>query len=353
MADESSTASPARRSASVRSSRAAAASPRCPASRRPPAGRSRRASPPPRRGPRPRRRGPGPGAPGPGTPRPGRPRRRAPDPAAPRAPVAGAPPPPPAGRRRARCSRRRRRSRAGGGPGRAARRCGGPTPTMRRAASIRPRSASSTAWQRSATASTAGAPPVIRRTRTTSRQRPLARVTGLGPQSAARGRSARTASTRRRSSHGPRRGERPVEGLLGGTDPAQAFEREGVDVVGPRLAAAVAHGAQDGGRRPDRRDDLGQALGLGEHREQALVGGVPGGPARRRSGHRLERRRWRRAPATASPAVSRASQRARRSSASSSSGIPSAGLERPCRTARPPPRRRAAPWPDRRPGGRR
>ena len=58
---------------------------------------------------------------------------------------------------------------------------------MRRAASLRPRSASRTAWQQSATASTAGAPWVMRSTRTTSRQRPLARVTGLGPQSAASG----------------------------------------------------------------------------------------------------------------------------------------------------------------------
>ena len=71
--------------------------------------------------------------------------------------------------------------------------------SMRRAASVRPRSASSTAWQRSATASTAGAPCVMRSTRTTSRQRPLARVTGLGPQSAASGAPASTALARRRS----------------------------------------------------------------------------------------------------------------------------------------------------------
>ncbi len=70
---------------------------------------------------------------------------------------------------------------------------------MRRAASVRPRSASSTPWHASATASTAGAPCVMRSTRTTSRQRPLARVTGLGPHSAASGATASTALARRRS----------------------------------------------------------------------------------------------------------------------------------------------------------
>jgi hypothetical protein len=71
---------------------------------------------------------------------------------------------------------------------------------MRRAASVRPRSASSTPWQESATASTAGAPWVMRSTRTTSRQRPLARVTGLGPHSAASGAIASTVFARLRSS---------------------------------------------------------------------------------------------------------------------------------------------------------
>ncbi len=65
--------------------------------------------------------------------------------------------------------------------------------------STRPRSASSTAWHRSATDSTAGAPAVMRNTRTTSRQRPLARVTGLGPHRAAGGASARIVLARRGS----------------------------------------------------------------------------------------------------------------------------------------------------------
>ena len=72
-------------------------------------------------------------------------------------------------------------------------------PSMRRAASSRPRSASRTAWHRSEVASTAGARLVMRRTRTTSRHRPLARVTGFGPQRAATGAPARIAVARRRS----------------------------------------------------------------------------------------------------------------------------------------------------------
>ena len=117
---------------------------------------------------------------------------------------------------------------------------------IRRAASVRPRSASSTAWQRSATASTAGAPCVMRSTRTTSRQRPLARVTGLGPHSAASGAPASTAFARRRSSRAPGGGERAVERGLAGADLAEPRERERVHRVGLRLAGGVA-------RRRERR----------------------------------------------------------------------------------------------------
>ena len=118
---------------------------------------------------------------------------------------------------------------------------------MRRAASVRPRSASSTAWQRSATASTAGAPCVMRSTRTTSRQRPLARVTGLGPQSAASGAPASTALARRRSPRAARRGERAVERGLAGADLAEPRQRMRVHGVRLRLAGGVA------GRRERRR----------------------------------------------------------------------------------------------------
>ncbi len=68
---------------------------------------------------------------------------------------------------------------------------------IRRAAAARPRKASNTAWHRVDVASTAGESVVIRSNRTTSRHRPPARGTGLGPHSAARGAFARTLFTRR------------------------------------------------------------------------------------------------------------------------------------------------------------
>ena len=55
------------------------------------------------------------------------------------------------------------------------------------------------AEQKGPIASTPGAPCVMRSTRTTSRHRPLARVTGLGPDNAASGAPASTAFTRRSS----------------------------------------------------------------------------------------------------------------------------------------------------------
>ena len=72
--------------------------------------------------------------------------------------------------------------------------------SIERDTSKRPRSASSTAWQRIDVASTDGDAVVMRRRRTTSRQRPPARATGLGPNSAACGAAPSTAVTRRRSS---------------------------------------------------------------------------------------------------------------------------------------------------------
>ncbi len=68
---------------------------------------------------------------------------------------------------------------------------------IRRAAAARPRKASNTAWHRVDVASTAGESVVIRSSRTTSRHRPPARGTGLGPHSAASGAFASTAFTRR------------------------------------------------------------------------------------------------------------------------------------------------------------
>ncbi len=65
--------------------------------------------------------------------------------------------------------------------------------------SNRPRRASSTAWQRIDVASTDGAAVVIRNKRITSRQRPPARGTGLGPHKAANGAAPSAALTRRRS----------------------------------------------------------------------------------------------------------------------------------------------------------
>ena len=111
---------------------------------------------------------------------------------------------------------------------------------MRRAASMRPRSASSTAWQRSATDSTAGAPAVMRSTRTTSRQRPLARVTGLGPHRAAGGRLGEDGVGEAAVAGAAGRGEGGVERPLGGADLPEPLEREGVDVVRLGLAGEVA-----------------------------------------------------------------------------------------------------------------
>ena len=123
---------------------------------------------------------------------------------------------------------------------------------MRRAASIRPRSASSTAWQRSATASTAGravgdrAAPGRRRGSV-----PLARVTGLGPQSAAGGASARIASASRRSPAARAAASAASSARSAAPIWPEALEREGVDVVRLRLAGEVADGPH--GARPRRR----------------------------------------------------------------------------------------------------
>ena len=152
---------------------------------------------------------------------------------------------------------------------------------MRRAASVRPRSASSTPWQRSATASTAGAPCVMRSTRTTSRQRPLARVTGLGPQSAASGAPASTAFARRRSPRAARGGERAVERRLAGADLAEPRERQRVHEVRLRLAGGVAQRRQLVGRGRDRVGGRAQRLRVGEHGELAGEAGVPGAQALR------------------------------------------------------------------------
>ena len=77
---------------------------------------------------------------------------------------------------------------------------------------------------------------VIRSSRTTSRQRPPARATGLGPNSAASGAAPRTAVTRRRSSTRRRRAEREVELQLGVADATEAGEQPGADLVGLGLA---------------------------------------------------------------------------------------------------------------------
>ena len=83
-------------------------------------------------------------------------------------------------------------------------------------------------------------------------------------------------------------GEGGVEGALGGADLPEPLEGGGVDVVGLRLAAEVADGPHGLGGGADRLHDLGQPVGLGEHREQACVGRVPGGEALRTAGDELE-----------------------------------------------------------------
>ena len=150
---------------------------------------------------------------------------------------------------------------------------------MRRAASVRPRSASSTAWQRSATASTAGAPWVMRSTRTTSRQRPLARVTGLGPHRAASGAFASTAFERRRSCARRAAASASVERGLARTDLAEPRERERVHRMRLRLAGPVACRRQLRGRGRDRVGRGTQRLRVGEHRELAGEARVPGAQA--------------------------------------------------------------------------
>ena len=151
---------------------------------------------------------------------------------------------------------------------------------MRRAASVRPRSASSTPWQRSATASTAGAPCVMRSTRTTSRQRPLARVTGLGPQSAASGAPASTALARRRSPRAARRRERPVERRLARRRPCRAARAPcACTECAFASPAASPRAASARGRGRDRVGGRAQRLRVGEHGELAREAGVPGAQA--------------------------------------------------------------------------
>ena len=92
----------------------------------------------------------------------------------------------------------------------------------------------------------------MRSTRTTSRQRPLARVTGLGPHSAASGAPASTVFARRRIARACAPPRAPVERRLARADLAEPRERLRVHEVRLRLAGGVAERGQlpGRGRRP-------------------------------------------------------------------------------------------------------
>ena len=160
--------------------------------------------------------------------------------------------------------------------------------SIRRAASVRPRSASSTAWQRSATASTAGAPCVMRSTRTTSRQRPLARVTGLGPHSAASGAPASTAFERRRSrARRAAASARSSAASQAPTLPRRASASACTECAFASPAASPA-AASAVGRGRDRVGGRAQRLRIGERGELAGEAGVPRAQARRVAGEAAE-----------------------------------------------------------------
>ena len=145
---------------------------------------------------------------------------------------------------------------------------------IERAVSVRPRSASSTPWQRTDVASTAGEADVMRSSRTTSRQRPPARVTGPGPHRAATGATPSTAMTRPAVVHRPGRAEGAVELGLALGDAAEAGQHPGQHEVGLGLAGPVVERGQRGGRVAGDPLGLPQPVGVGQR-------GALGGEARR------------------------------------------------------------------------
>ncbi len=139
----------------------------------------------------------------------------------------------------------------------------------------RPRKASNTAWHRVDVASTAGESVVIRSSRTTSRHRPPARGTGLGPHSAASGAPANTAFTRRCSR--ARRAAVRASSKATSQSPirprrARQAARTVCALASPAAssipASFVRSGAQGGFH-------LVQSLGMDQYRELAVEAGRP------------------------------------------------------------------------------
>ena len=121
----------------------------------------------------------------------------------------------------------------------------------------------------------------MRSTRTTSRQRPLARVTGLGPHSAASGTPVSTALA---IVTAPGGGERAVERGFGRPDLAETPERDRVHEVGLRLAGGVAGRHELLGRGRDRIGGGAERLRIGERGALAGKAGVPRPQANRVGG---------------------------------------------------------------------
>ena len=120
----------------------------------------------------------------------------------------------------------------------------------------------------------------MRSTRTTSRQRPLARVTGLGPHSAASGAPASTALARRRSPALRAAASALIERRLAGADLAEPRQRLRVHGVRLRLAGGVAELRELLGGGGDRVGRGLQLLRRGQRGELAREAGVPGAQTR-------------------------------------------------------------------------
>ena len=148
--------------------------------------------------------------------------------------------------------------------------------SIERDTSNRPRSASSTAWHRIDVASTDGDAVVMRRRRTTSRQRPPARATGLGPNSAAWGAAPRTAVTRRRSSTARAAPSARSSSTSASPTRPEAREQPGPHLVGLGLAGPVAELLQHLRRAGRERLGAHEPVGIGEPDELGLEALGPG-----------------------------------------------------------------------------
>ena len=221
--------------------------------------------------------------------------------------------------------------------------------SIERDTSKRPRSASSTAWQRIDVASTEGDAVVMRSSRTTSRHRPPARATGLGPNNAAIGRRAEHEGDAPRVVGRAGRAQREVEHGFRFTDPAEAGEDPGPHLVRLRLTGAVAQRLEGRGSRGRGRVGVEQRVGSGQADQ---LGFETRGPRRElgvRAGHALAAPR--RAARRARRRPTRAGTRTRRSRARPGSrprireaprahvgptSRPSRGRRAPARAAPPP-----------------